>query len=560
MFSFSACGDNKPPEEPGNPTPPPTVSKWDGTIPGWQAPYLTDEQIIANRPSTYVVDEANKVVTLNDANAFVWFAYRSVIGKTGFAGYTVKLNCDIDLDNHMWIPIGLGARSNSPRTAFQGTFDGQNHTIYNLSSADFMSHIKYGTYKVDTVNGKVDSENPGFYLAYSNGTVSADIPININDEGEFTYGLFGTTKNATIKNLKIEGVKIDVSKTTIAGAPYAIIGDSVGAIVGFARGETTIENCVAGKAGHDSTIGYIRGGTCEGGVVGRVYAGTDFTDSACTSTRDELGKNQPFNPIKIENCVNNLDITVGDIKAEKTGGIVGYTQFFTTLNVKGCTNNGSIHGNGYTGGIVGYRAGVENKSTGGYNNGPYGYDETYKVSNAVFENCVNNGLIESTESVTKPGAQHVGGIVGYRTAGTTNSESTFEFKNCVNNGKIEVSANTKVVYVGGIAGYIKIVGAAGKIVGCENKGEITIDTGTNTAYVSAINGYLDVSTATVGSLTIENCNNTAKIQTVNETTITSNTGTDLALCVGYVKGTISEKLITNNDSFTNTGVVENVTK
>ena len=50
----------------------------------------------------------------------------SVNGGNTYAGVTVKLTADIDLNNVDWMPIGTLANP------FQGTFDGQGHWVDNL--------------------------------------------------------------------------------------------------------------------------------------------------------------------------------------------------------------------------------------------------------------------------------------------------------------------------------------------------------------------------------------------------------------------------------------------
>lgn len=92
----------------------------------------------------------------------------------------VKLTADIDLANRAWTPIGWST------TQYNGTFDGNGHTIKNLN-------------------------------------VSGDVA------GDGGYGLFGWS-NGTIKNLTIENA-------TVVGDHY------VGAIVGYMQAGT-IESCV----------------------------------------------------------------------------------------------------------------------------------------------------------------------------------------------------------------------------------------------------------------------------------------------------------------------------
>lgn len=549
IFGFVACsGNNKSTEsnKPSNNPKTSAVSTWDGTIPGWQAPNLSEKEIKANRPSTYVVDNENNPTTveLNDANAFVWFAYRSFIGANGFKGITVKLNADIDLNNHMWIPIGLGGRSNAPHTPFQGMFDGQGHTIYNLNSGEFMNKIQYGEY----VDYSTDKAVTGYYLPYENqsatGIVRIDIPIDIKTNestdkfDELTYGLFGTTKDATIKNLKIEGVKIDVSTKNFAGG-RKLIGDSVGALVGFARGSISIENCTVGKEDHDASMGYVKGGTCEAGLVGRAYAGTD--DASISTRPGELGKNEPFGTISIKNCTNNLDVTVSSEKGDKTAGILGYTQFFTNLTIENCTNNGNITGNSYTAGIVAYLAGVEKKPE-------YGYTDAVLTSHTKITGCVNNGKIVDNTFANSEGSYigNVGGIMGFRNVTTANNKSTFEFSNCVNHGEIVLnSTGTKgILNIGGLIGNMSVVGATGTIQDCVNDGKLTIGAKNVTKiYAGALVGILNIkgSSASGGKLTVLTCTNAGNIDASGHENVDCDIYNKYEKCFGTVESTTADE-------------------
>ena len=75
----------------------------------------------------YVEDE-NGNVTISTAEGLFYFAKKANAGNN-FAGKTVKLANDIDLNNEKWTPIGS---FNDATTQFKGTFDGQNHAVTGL--------------------------------------------------------------------------------------------------------------------------------------------------------------------------------------------------------------------------------------------------------------------------------------------------------------------------------------------------------------------------------------------------------------------------------------------
>ncbi len=154
----------------------------------------------------------------------------SVNSGFDFDDITVTLTANIDLTGKAWTPIGNGLRDFVKETAaFAGTFDGGNFTITGLSNKGYVPELvrkDAGSHKTEGLSAH--------------------------------FGLFGMTNNATIKNIKMENVNISDS---YCKAGYSI--ESVGAIVGFAYGNLTIENV--------TTSGNIAGDDAIGGILGRIY-------------------------------------------------------------------------------------------------------------------------------------------------------------------------------------------------------------------------------------------------------------------------------------------------
>ncbi len=157
----------------------------------------------------------------------------------------VKLTTDIDLANTLFEPIGSYRHS----LAFKGTFDGQGHTIFNLSQ---------NTWELD------------------NGYAYSDCGL----------GLFGLVEDATIKNLTIDGANISGESAICGTVAATAYGDCVfenitvknanvadyqyysGGIVGWASGNHQYINCnidastkIAAQWGDfDNSIGGVIGG------------------------------------------------------------------------------------------------------------------------------------------------------------------------------------------------------------------------------------------------------------------------------------------------------------
>ena len=174
-------------------------------------------------------NENDTEFTLTTAEQFAGF--RDLVdGGNTFAGKTVKLAADIDLNGKLFDPIGFGYYNAETNTrVFMGTFDGGNHTVYNLYQNGWdldPDKTNYSTYTYSTAGG----------------------------------GLFASIKDATIKNLAVSGANIVFECVDI------------GIVVGYAQGTCHFENIVV----TDSQIANYNRAT--GGVVGEVCYGPYGTD------------------------------------------------------------------------------------------------------------------------------------------------------------------------------------------------------------------------------------------------------------------------------------------
>lgn len=211
--------------------------------------------------------------------------FRDIVnGGSSYYGQTVALTADIDLNGSAldpWTPIGDG-------NVFEGTFDGQNHTI------------------------------SGLYL---------------NDGTKDSVALFGTAWGAEIKNLKL-------ADSSLTGNNY------VGGIVSYAQKRTAsgidtypkLTNCTVEKTVAITENRFV------GGIAGEFYgpiegcvnnAAITVTDKGADSrnNKDMAGGIVGYlNTGKgaILNCVNN-----GDVNGIYTvGGIAGDAA----CRIENCTN------------------------------------------------------------------------------------------------------------------------------------------------------------------------------------------------------------------------------
>ena len=226
-------------------------------------------------------DTENKTVSIESAEQLAAFSAKVNSGVT-YKDYVVSLANDIYLNNMEWTPIGPNADA---ANKFQGIFDGQNYTIYDLSVAQTAGYHAAGLF--GALNGTVQNlvidgasvSNLSSGAATDNGT--AVVAGSIYTKGTINNV---TVKNATVTaNRYVGGIagyaygnitNCTVENSTINAYMDALTGsldngDKVGGIVGYYSGEgsykfdnNTVKGCalnaardVAGLAGVISTVG-----------------------------------------------------------------------------------------------------------------------------------------------------------------------------------------------------------------------------------------------------------------------------------------------------------------
>lgn len=154
-------------------------------------------------------------------------AFRDAVNSGNqYTGKTVKLTSDLDLSSEAnWKPIGNLVAY--PGQSFNGTFDGQDHTISNLTVVD------------NTPNYAV----AGLFGSIVNGTIKNLTVSNVNIQStHYAGGIVAYTSNKpTIENCHVKGGTIS-STPEVVGSGFDN-GDKVGGIMGYATAYSTIINC-----------------------------------------------------------------------------------------------------------------------------------------------------------------------------------------------------------------------------------------------------------------------------------------------------------------------------
>jgi hypothetical protein len=298
-----------------------------------------------------------------------------------YAEYTVKLECDIDMNDIDWRPIA-GNEEDPDSYYFSGEFDGNNHIIKNLTINNDNNPFAgfFGTLQnayvhnlifedVTIINTNTATPRTGILAAYNWGSTIENITINgkIIVEGYNNVGgLVGEMQSANGDNASIKDIKINATEGSYVKLLTGV-GGYVGGIVGYNR-KATIENiesnldvigynCYTTQAGNQ-----VASKAHVGGVVGGLNGGA-WSYTNCKVS----GNLSLYNVIDYtdENNINTYCIAIGGIvgsaasagtvtfnQCEFTGNIFvdnqgeDYTNTVTTYNTNykylGCVDAGSI--------------------------------------------------------------------------------------------------------------------------------------------------------------------------------------------------------------------------
>ena len=213
---------------------------------------------------------------IENGEQLAWLADKVNNASTVSAIYAV-LTDDIDLGGCSFTPIGKDSHE------FSGSFDGKGYTVSGL---------------------------------------------NVTDVAD--AGLFGTAKDATIRNVVVRG--------NVTGT------DNAAGILAKAKTTAcTIENC-----GNEAVVNVIKsGGGYAGGILG--YAITSTT---------------------VTNCYNSGAVTSkGSTSYSRASGIVGYLSGNGSAKITTCYNTGKVTSDGYAAGVFGGYGGFSLTVSDCYNTG-----------------------------------------------------------------------------------------------------------------------------------------------------------------------------------------------
>ena len=250
---------------------------------------------------------------VNDTNKLIQFSKDVNSGKT-YKGVTIFLDADIDFSgglSEQFEPIG----KNSSKY-FQGTFDGQGHTISNLAINSSLQRVGLFGYTRATIRNVVLDSSCSVASSFSD---SSDVYVG---------GIIGQCSDCTIENT------VNMASVSFTGnTSYDLY---LGGIVGYlysSNNDIIVRNCANyGSVTHSGTADNAR----IGGIA---------------------GVSQGSSSIKyIQNCLNYGAITYsGTTGTPYIGGFLGYAS--GTNIFENCVSGGKITSNKedsyYIGSVVG---------------------------------------------------------------------------------------------------------------------------------------------------------------------------------------------------------------
>lgn len=471
----------------------------------------------------------------------------------------VRLTDDIDMDGIAWTPAQI----------FAGTFDGQDHKIYNFVLSTDSGNVCLINHMTGSFSHVIFGSSDG-----TSWDGTSTLTLTGADDGNWHYtGIIGRMRSSMsyvtsfVKVVVAEGCE---KKVRVGGLVGVTPDDPVGAINidhCYFRGAISIEttsskvgtqaihiggivccsdakkvvptvtNCV--NYGSISTTDEFT--TYVGGIIGFVGTGCFFEihDSdnegtlsyvtTLTQVTSHVGGIAGYmngsNVVGcvIENCKNKSNLTVTARGVQAFGGIIGYAG---SVDISGCENQGNLSmtrdwkgAQMYMGGIAGYLAGVSN-----------------------LDDCTNNGNLESRKNKVNI----VGGICGVVRTGK-DKDTPILVTNCINNGKCTVyrsATNADWQACGGIIGQQESSSAA--ISGNTNNGAVRIEmpnTTTHTGGMSA-GGILALGFTNLAESTCALSGNT---NNGSVTLINSDVSTAFQSAGGIIGRTRNNQITSTND-------------
>ena len=403
--------------------------------------------------------EGNSTISISTPYELAWVARMVNIGGKDFAGKTINISADIDLEGKIWSAIGYNYDDSSDNVAFKGIISGNNKIISNMTAHSYLKIYR------DISNASCTDYSSAF-IGYANGTEISKITFNdsiIRGE-KYVATVVGIVEDSTISD-------ITVNSSRLIGVKNTVTDQYIGGVVGYYvnNSEHTISNI-------ESNAIIVGNGNYVGGVFGKLENSELTTlENIYTGSSSYINVNNQVNFVGgIAGWANKVKVESNEIKSGISNSATIKATYITTIANPDGTTNQETRGSSYVGGLFGKVISFN-----------------YQVIDTDHQSTLNTGAIT--------GIKFVGGVAGNaesvqilgRVSSENNSnEYTLNYACVTNNGNI--TANQ---YVGGLIGVIgEVTNSAGTITVVhsddsnlylvQNDGKLTIDN-----YAGGIVGY-----------------------------------------------------------------------
>lgn len=422
---------------------------------------------------------ANNEGQIKKLTAVIYFKYQNTLIKVGETGnyrigdYNKEYSNDSIGSKENPIIISTQAQWNEfAYSIYTGakTYSGQyiklttDITINNSSHADTNgNNLDFGAVASVPANGATAPDNLAYNFAgnvhYDNGDKSFQgnfdgnghtITINYVSGGYYRISVFPNAKNATFKNLTVDGQIMAASQMNGARGVYVTAAYDVAGFVGKPFGNLSFVNCI-NKAN-------ITGLRNVAGILGYNPSGYTIQLESCVNSGNIISLEGSFTlgGETRDNKTYSYDDGWGN-KAYSygTGGIIGGVT--GDLTIESCRNTGNITGGHNVGGIIGYSDGTGTGSG---------------VKTLTIDSCANTGTITANSgnwddgqggyadedddtprgSVSRGVRQNIFGYAG-GLVGRTGEYSLLKMFASYNSGEVVTYSNISGGLVGGV-GYM----------------------------------------------------------------------------------------------------------
>lgn len=372
-----------------------------------------------------------------------------------------RLTNDLDIGAHYWTSIGCDAAH-----PFQGSFDGNGKTIYNLhiNNANSEGYPASGLFGYLGNNARIEN------LTIAGGKIIGDTTQSISYTGSLAgymlCDIVSGEDSIIIRNCHNNQVAVIGGETE-----YSNTGGLIGEGYAFCEGDGAVYILIENCSNNGDVVALTSNYPSTGGIIGKGH-GHGYCDGTISSSGSFI----------ISSCINNGLIvgghTKGDDAVTSTGGILGYgnasgdgygfSDGSGVFTIYQCINNGPIKGGyatnandfSFTGGIFGYGDG-------------YGYGDKLSINDKInngngygsgkftITSCANRGTIWGGITHEKRTLISTGGIFGFSSASASGDEEgkgygygAFSMRNCYNAADI----SAKNGYAGGLGGWINTNG------------------------------------------------------------------------------------------------------